>query len=83
LSTSPDLVLVPALVERLRTVLAATIKAGERTIVPGDVLDIDFTASTLPFRGGTFAFSALRSVPQSLVIAGGVENLFRWRLSGG
>jgi len=82
LSTSPDLVLVPALVERLRTVLAATIKAGERTIVPGDVLDIDFTASTLAFRGETFAFPALGSVPQSLVIAGGVESLVGRRLSG-
>ncbi|MBP1690313.1 MAG: homoaconitase, partial [Deltaproteobacteria bacterium] len=73
---------IPALVERLRAVLADAIKAGERTIVPGDVLDIDFTASTLAFRGETFAFPALGSVPQSLVIAGGVENLVRRRLSG-
>ena len=62
--------------------LANAIKAGERTIVPGDTLEIDFTASTLAFRGETFAFPALGSVPQSLVIAGGVENLFRRRLSG-
>ena len=81
-STSPDLVLLSALVERLRAVLAATVKAGERTIVPGDTIDIDFTASTLLFRGETFTFPALGSVPQSLVIAGGVENLVRRRLSG-
>jgi homoaconitate hydratase len=61
---------IPALVERLRAVLADAIAAGERTIVPGDSLEIDFTASTL----------ALGSVPQSLVIAGGVENLVRRRL---
>ena len=74
---------IPALVERLRQVLGDAIKAGERTIVPGDALDIDFTASTLAFRGETFAFPALGSVPQSLVIAGGVESLVRRRLSGG
>jgi homoaconitate hydratase len=72
---------IPALVERLRAVLSDAIKAGERTIVPGDTIEIDFTASTLTFRGETFAFPALGSVPQSLVIAGGVENLVRRRLS--
>jgi hypothetical protein len=41
---------------------------------------IDFTTSTLAYRGEAFAFPALGSVPQSLVVAGGTENLVRRRL---
>ncbi|MEW6336768.1 MAG: homoaconitase [Acidobacteriota bacterium] len=74
---------VPALVERLRAAFAAEIAAGVRTIVSGDEAVVDFTASTLSWRGGTFAFPALGSVPQSLVAAGGVENVVRRRLGVG
>jgi homoaconitate hydratase len=73
---------VPALVRRLREIFAAEIAAGTRTIIPGEAVDIDFTSSTLLFRGESFAFPALGSVPQSLVAAGGVENLVRRRLAG-
>ena len=67
---------VPELVKRLRERLTAK----EKTIIPGDEIDIDFTASTVTWRGDVFPFPALGSVPQSLVIAGGVENLVASRI---
>jgi len=70
----------PALVRRLKEAHATKVAAQERTVVPGDEVVIDFTTSTLTYRGETFAFPALGSVPQSLVIAGGTENLVRRRL---
>jgi homoaconitate hydratase len=66
---------VPEFVERVREQFAGEIAAKGKTIVPGDEIDIDFTSSTISWRGEKFAFPALGSVPQSLVIAGGVENL--------
>jgi len=72
---------VPALVHRLRELFAAAVAAGERTVIPGDEVTIDFTSSTLLYRGEPFVFPALGSVPQSLVVAGGVENLVRQRLA--
>jgi homoaconitate hydratase len=71
---------VPEFVTQLRKQFANEIAAKEKTIVPGDEIDIDFTASTISWRGERFAFPALGSVPQSLVIAGGVENLVAKRL---
>jgi homoaconitate hydratase len=73
---------VPALVRRLRQLFAGEIAAGQRTILPGEEVAIDFTSSTLNFRGESFAFPALGTVPQSLVAAGGVEKLVRRRLAG-
>lgn len=72
---------VPAFVARLREQFAKEIAAKHKTIIPGDAIDIDFTSSTISWRGEKFAFPALGSVPQSLVIAGGVENLVAKRLS--
>jgi homoaconitate hydratase len=72
---------VPEFVARLRDQLAKQIAAKEKTIIPGDDIDIDFTASTITWRGEKFTFPALGSVPQSLVIAGGVENLVAKRLA--
>jgi homoaconitate hydratase len=69
---------VPDLVKRLRKQFAGEI--GEKTIIPGDEVDIDFTSSVITWRGETFAFPALGSVPQSLVIAEGVENLVARKL---
>jgi len=66
---------VPEFVSRVRAQFAAEITAREKTIIPGDEIDIDFTTSTIAWRGEKFTFPALGSVPQSLVIAGGVENL--------
>jgi homoaconitate hydratase len=75
---------VPEFVARLREQFAKEIAAKEKTIIPGDgatgEVDIDFTLSTISWRGEKFAFPALGSVPQSLVIAGGVENLVAKRL---
>ncbi len=71
---------VPDLVARVREQFAKEIAAKEKTIIPGDEIDIDFTSSTISWRGEQFAFPALGSVPQALVIAGGVENLVAKRL---
>ncbi len=64
----------PQFVQRLRQVFTEQTEA-ERTIIPGDLVRIDFASSTLIYRGEQFRFPALGAVPQSLVIAGGVENL--------
>jgi len=67
---------VPELVKRLRERLTAK----EKTIIPGDEIDIDFTASTVTWDSDVFHFPALGRVPQSLVIAGGVERLVARKL---
>ena len=71
---------VPELVKRLRDQFAKEISAKEKTVIPGDEIDIDFTSSVITWRGEKFPFPALGSVPQSLVIAEGVENLVAKRL---
>jgi homoaconitate hydratase len=68
------------LVKRLREQFAAEISAGERTILPGDEVRVDFAASSITWRGGTFALSPLGTAAQSLVVAGGIENLVRKKL---
>ena len=73
-------VAVPELVKRLRQQFAAPIAAKEKTIIHGDAIDIDFTSSVITWCGERFTFPALGSVPQSLVIAEGVENLVAKRL---
>ena len=71
---------VPEFVVRVREQFAGEIAAKQKTVIPGDEIDIDFTSSTIRWRGEQFTFPALGSVPQSLVIAGGVENLVAKRL---
>jgi homoaconitate hydratase len=71
---------VPELVKRLREQFGREVAAKEKTIIPGDEIDIDFTSSVIHWRGDKFPFPALGSVPQSLVIAEGVENLVAKRL---
>jgi homoaconitate hydratase len=71
---------VPQLVRRLREQFANQIAAKEKTIVPGEEIGIDFTSGVISWRGEKFPFPALGSVPQSLVIAQGVENLVARRL---
>src|SRR5215469_10562103 len=73
-------VAVPELVKRLRQQFAAPIAAKEKTIIHGDAIDIDFTSSVITWCGERFTFPALGSVPKSLVIAEGVENLVAKRL---
>lgn len=71
---------VPELVRRLREQFSKEVAAKEKTIIPGDEIDVDFTSSVIAWRGERFTFPALGSVPQSLVIAEGVENLVAKRL---
>ena len=71
---------VPELVKKLRWEFAQQTAAKEKTIIPGDEIDIDFTSGTILWRSEKFAFPPLGSVPQSLVIAEGVENLVAKRL---
>jgi homoaconitate hydratase len=63
---------IPAFVRRLKELFAAEIASKQRTILPGEEVSTDFTTSALTFRGESFSFAALGSVPQSLVIAGGI-----------
>jgi len=67
----------PGLVGRLREQFASEQEAGERTVIPGGKIEIDFTRSTVRWEGKEFAFPPMGRVPQSLVAAGGVENLIR------
>jgi len=71
---------VPELVNKLNAQFASENAAKEKTIIPDDEIDIDFTSSMITWRGDKFSFPALGSVPQSLVIAEGVENLVAKRL---
>ncbi len=70
----------PELVNRLRTKHAPAIRLKEKTIIPGDRIEVDFAASIIRYADEDFTFPALGSVPQSLVIAGGVENLVGTKL---
>ncbi len=74
---------LPALVHKLREQFDGVIQAGEKTIIPGEDIAIDFTRGLLTWRGEQFTFAALGTVPQSLVIAGGVENVVASKLGIG
>jgi len=74
---------VPELVKRLREQFATEIAAKEKTLIPGDEISVDFTSGQITWRKEKFTFPALGSVPQSLVIAQGVENLVAKRLGLG
>jgi hypothetical protein len=52
----------------------------EKTIISGEEMEVDFAASTIRYAGEEFAFPALGSVPQSLVVAGEIENLVARKL---
>ena len=70
----------PDLVAHLRERCAEAAGAGAKTIVTGDQIEVDFAAGRIACAGESFRFPALSEVPQSLVVAGGVENLVRRRL---
>ena len=70
----------PEFIAKMKVRFAEAIANKEKTIIPGDEIEIDFASSTLQYAGETFTFPALGSVPQSLVIAGGVENLVAQQL---
>jgi len=73
----------PELVGRIRELLAGEIEGGGKTFIPGDEIEIDFSAGTIVFRHETFSFPPLGVVPQALVVAGGVENKVRQELGIG
>jgi homoaconitate hydratase len=71
---------LPELVKRLREQFATEIAAKEKTIIPGEEVEIDFTCCTIAWRGENLSFPPLGTVPQSLVIAGGAEYLVAQKL---
>lgn len=70
----------PVFVRRAAELFAPEVAAGAKTIVADDTVEIDFARGTIVFRGETFRFAPLGSVPQSLVAAGGVERLVARKL---
>jgi homoaconitate hydratase len=68
------------LVEWVRDQCRANIEGGDLTVIPGDNIEMDFGESSVSYHGRSFRFPALGSVPQSLVIAGGIESLVRRKL---
>jgi homoaconitate hydratase len=70
----------PELVAHLRQQFENAIAAKQKTIVSGDGIEVDFASSTILYCGETFPFPALGSVPQSLVVAGGIEKLVAQKL---
>jgi homoaconitate hydratase len=73
----------PSLLEQVKEAVADRLDAGELTIIRGDDIVIDFTLGKTTYRHQEFEFPALGSVPQSLVVAGGIENWVKQRLAGG
>jgi len=69
---------VPALVRKLRATFA---ESQERSLLPGEEIEIDFARGTVTYHGSMYGFPALGSVPQSLVVAGGIENLVSKKLA--
>jgi homoaconitate hydratase len=67
---------LPELVAHLKKEFAG----GEKTFIPGDEIEVDFTRGVVTWRGDAFHFPPLGSVPQSLIVCGGVENLVARRL---
>ena len=63
-----------------RAVCEARSQAKEKTIIPGETSRLTSPPSTLHWRGASFAFPPLGRVPQSLVIAGGAENVVAQKL---
>jgi homoaconitate hydratase len=71
---------VPEFIGRLRQQFAQEIATKEKTIIPGEDIELDFIGGTIAWRGEKFVFPPLGAVPQALVIAGGVENLVAKKL---
>lgn len=71
---------VPEVVRKLREIFAAEVAAQQKTIFADDDVEVDFARGVVAYQGDSFYFQALGRVPQSLVVAGGVENLVAARL---
>jgi homoaconitate hydratase len=71
----------PAFVKWLRARFEDPIARKERTIISVVPIEVDFSISLIRYDEEEFAFQPLGSVPQSLVIAGGVDNRVRQKLA--
>ena len=69
----------PEFVAGVRTSLADERSGTPDSAVTGDEVTVDFRAGILTFRGASFGFPALGSVPQGLIAAGGIEAQVRRR----
>ncbi|MFV1981094.1 MAG: aconitase family protein, partial [Rhodothermia bacterium] len=68
------------LVLRLKAQFKHRVDSGDLTIIPGDELEIDFARGTVTLGEHVHQFRPLGAVPQSLIVAGGIENMVRERL---
>lgn len=66
---------------RLAEVHADRVAAGAKTIASSHEIAVDFRRGVMTWRGETFRFAPPSPVAQELIVAGGVENLVRRRLS--
>ena len=71
---------VPEFVKRLREQFGGEIADKHKTVIPGENVEIDFTTGELAWQGERFKFPPLGHVPQSLVVAGGAENVIAKKL---
>ena len=71
---------IPALVKELRQQFVHQIEQNDKTIIPGDEIEINFACGSVTWMGKAFSFPPLGTVPQSLVIAGGIENVVAEKL---
>ena len=71
----------PEFVTRQKQAYAFEIKSSVKTIIPGNRVEIDFNVGTITYREETFNFPPMGTVPQGLVVAGGVENVIRKKLA--
>jgi homoaconitate hydratase len=67
----------PALSDAMRTAYAEQEKAGVRTVIGDEPINLDFAKSVITWRGEEFTFTPLGTPVQEVVIAGGVENQVR------
>jgi homoaconitate hydratase len=70
----------PDLVVYLKEAFGDAVASGAPTLVSEEELVVDFSRGEVSFRGESFRFPPLGSVPQGLVVAGGSENLIRQKL---
>ena len=73
----------PDLVDALLAQCAAEIEAGRLTIATDAEATVHFERSVVAWKGATFTFAPLGTVPQRLIIAGGTEAQIRARLACG
>lgn len=71
----------PRLVRDLASALSQQIADKQKTIIPSDRVVIDFANCTLTYGVESYTFPAMGAVPQSLVVAGGIEKLVARKLA--